>query len=106
MMTARIKLRKGDTVVVSVGKDRGKQTKIERIWPKDGRILLPGINQYKKHRKPQGEGRPGEILTLSRPVPVANVALICPRCKEPTRIGFRMDGAKKLRVCRKCRADI
>ncbi len=92
--------------MVTAGKDKGKSGKIERIFPAEARVLVPNMNQYKKHRKPQGEGRPGEILTLSRPLPVGNVALICPRCKQPTRIGWRWDQTKKVRVCRKCEADI
>ncbi|OGD00139.1 50S ribosomal protein L24 [Candidatus Amesbacteria bacterium RIFCSPHIGHO2_01_FULL_47_34] len=102
----KLKIKKGDTVVVSIGKDKGRQGKVERIILKEAKVLLPGINQYKKHRKPQGESRPGEILTLDRPLPVANLALICPKCKQPTRVGYRFDGAKKLRVCRKCEQDI
>ncbi len=102
----KIKLKKGDLVKVIAGKDRGRQGKVERVLPKEGRVLVPGINQYKKHRKPQGEGRPGEILTLARPLPLGNVALLCPKCKQPTRVGYRFDSINKIRVCRKCDADI
>jgi large subunit ribosomal protein L24 len=102
----KIKLNKGDTVVVLVGKDRGRQAKIERVFLKDKTVLLPGINQYKKHRKPQGEGKSGEIVTLDRPISVAKVALVCTKCKQATRVGYRFLGEKKIRVCRKCDADI
>ncbi|KKU56903.1 MAG: 50S ribosomal protein L24 [Candidatus Amesbacteria bacterium GW2011_GWA2_47_11] len=103
---SKIKLKKGDLVRVTVGKDKGKQAKIERVFPKESRVLILGINQYKRHRKPQGEGRPGEILILDRPVPAANVVLVCPKCKQSTRIGYRFDAGKKIRVCRKCDADV
>lgn len=106
MKINKLKIRRGDLVVVNVGKDAGRQVKIERIFPKSRTLLLPGINQYKRHRKAQGEGRPGEIVTLSRPVPAANVALVCPKCKQPTRVGYRIEGVKKVRVCRKCDTDI
>jgi large subunit ribosomal protein L24 len=101
-----MKIKKGDTVVVTVGRDRGKQGKVERVYANPEAVLLPGINQYKKHRKSQGENRPGEILTLSRPLMVAKVALICPKCKQQTRVGYKFVNEKKLRVCRKCDADI
>jgi len=102
-----MKIKKGDAVVVTVGKDRGKQAKVERVYLADETVMLPGINQYKKHQKPQGEKRPGEIITASRPMTVANVALICPKCKQPTRVGYRFDNQnRKIRVCRKCEEDI
>jgi large subunit ribosomal protein L24 len=102
VQSSKIKLKKGDLVVVTVGKDKGRQAKIERVFPKDGTVLLPGLNQYKKHRKKQSQDRPGEILTLSRPYLVAKVALVCPKCKQQTRIGWRSVGEKKVRFCRKC----
>lgn len=97
-----MKIKKGDLVRITVGRDKGREAKVEKILVKDQAVLLPGLNQYKKHKKPQGEGRPGEILTLSRPVKAANVALICPKCKMPTRVGYSFVGQKKTRVCRKC----
>lgn len=101
-----MKLKKNDHIQVVTGKDRGKNGKIEKVLPSVNSVLVPGINQYKKHRKPQGEGRPGEILALSRPLQVSKVALICPKCKLITRVGYRMDNGKKQRVCKKCKAFI
>jgi len=75
-----MKIKKGDVVKITAGKDRGREGKVERVWA--DKILIPGVNQYKKHVKPQGEGRPGEIVTLPRPLPVGNVALVCPKCKN------------------------
>lgn len=100
-----MKLHKGDTVLVTAGKSRGRQEKIEKVFPKKGEVLVPGVNQYKKHVKPQGD-RPGDIVTLSRPLNISKVALICPACKLPTRVGFKVEGDKKVRVCRKCDAVI
>ena len=102
----QIKLKKGDNVVVTVGKDRGRQVKIERVFRKKGTVLLPGLNQFKKHRKPQGQDKPGEILTLSRPLEVSKVSLVCPKCKQPTRIGWRLINDKKIRFCRKCEQSL
>lgn len=100
-----MKIKKGDTVVMLAGKDRGREAKVEKVLVKENRLLLPGLNQYKKHRKPM-QGQPGEIVTLSRPVTVAKVALVCPKCKKPTRVGYEVTGDKKLRICRKCKAKI
>jgi len=96
-----MKIRKGDTVLVTAGKDRGKQGKVEKVLIKGNLVVVPGVNQYKKHRKGQG-GQPGEILTLSRPLGMGKVAVICPKCKKQTRIGYEVKEGKKVRVCRKC----
>ena len=98
-----MKLHKKDLVQVMTGKDRGRQAQIATVFPKEDRVLLPGINQYKKHRKAQGEGKPGEIVTLDRPIAVSKLALICPKCKLPTRIGYLIKDKKKSRICRKCK---
>ncbi|MEK7101413.1 MAG: 50S ribosomal protein L24 [Patescibacteria group bacterium] len=101
-----MKLKKGDTIIVTVGKDRGKSGQVEKVFLAQGTVLIPGINQYKKHVKKQSEQRPGEIVTLSRPLPVGNVALVCPKCKQPTRVGYQVledkKLVKKIRICRKC----
>ncbi len=101
-----MKLHKGDKVIVTAGKDRGREGVVERVWADKSRALVRGVNQYKKHRKAQGEKQPGEILTLSRPLPIGNVALICPKCKQPTRVGYRIINDKKVRICRKCDQNI
>jgi large subunit ribosomal protein L24 len=101
-----MKILKGDNVMITVGKDKGKQAKVERVFRGDGKVLLPGLNQFKKHRKPQGEGKPGEILTISNPILASKVGLICPKCKQVTRIGSKVINDKKVRFCRKCEQTI
>ncbi len=100
-----MKIKKNDTIVVSKGKDRSRQGKVTRVWLKESRVLVEGLNQYKKHIKPT-QGRPGDLVTISRPLDVSKVALICPKCKQATRVGYRFQDNKKLRVCRKCNSDI
>lgn len=100
-----MKIRKNDTIVVSKGKDRGRQGKVTRVFLKQLRVLVEGVNQYKKHIKPT-QGRPGDLVTISRPLNISKVALICPKCKQLTRVGYRFQDNKKLRVCRKCNSDI
>lgn len=100
-----MKIKKNDTIIISKGKDRGREGKVTRVFLKESRVLVEGINQYKKHIKPT-QGRPGDLVTISRPLDISKVALICPKCKQPTRIGYRFQDAKKIRVCRKCNSDI
>lgn len=98
-----MKLKKGDEVLVTVGKDRGKKGKIEKVFPKKGAVLVAGVNIYKRHLKPQAQNKPGGIIDLTKPLDVAKVALVCPKCGQPTRVGFqRGQQGESLRVCRKC----
>jgi len=102
-----MKLKKGDTVLVTAGKDRGRQGKIKQVFPKKNKALVEGVNKYKKHLKAQGQDKPGGIIDIEKPLPFANLALICPACKQPTRVGYQVnkDGSKQ-RICRKCKTQI
>ncbi|MCL4339284.1 50S ribosomal protein L24 [Patescibacteria group bacterium] len=97
-----MKLKKGDEVIITSGKDKGKKGKIEKVFRKSNTVLLPGLNVFKRHMKKRDENNPGGIIDFPRPVKVANVALICPKCGKPTRIGYKVQGDTKSRICRKC----
>jgi large subunit ribosomal protein L24 len=98
-----MKLRVGDTVKVLLGKDKGREGKIEIIFPKKGLVAVPGVNIYKKHvKKSVARDGKGGIFEIPRPIPVAKVALVCPKCKKTTRIGFKLVKGGKQRFCRKC----
>lgn len=97
-----MKLKKGDEVIVTVGKDRGKRAKIERVLPEKSAVVLPGLNIFKRHVKKRGDKNPGGIQSFSRPFHGSNVALICPKCGKPTRIGYRITKDVKERMCKKC----
>lgn len=101
-----MKLKKGDEVIITTGKDRGKKGKIEKISFKDNTVFLPGLNINKKHVKKRDEQSPGGIIEFAKPLPVSNVALICPKCSKPTRIGFVVEGKEKIRICKKCGSTI
>ena len=101
-----MKIKKGDLVQVMVGKDRGRQVKVDRVELKKQTVFLAGVNQYKKHRKSQAKDQPGEIVTLNRPVKTANVAVVCSKCKQITRVGYKWVERKKIRICRKCDMEI
>ncbi len=93
-----MKFKKGDEVLVTAGKDRGKKGKIEKTILKRGAVLVAGVNLYKKHLKPRGQGKPGGIIDINKPLNVAKIALICPKCGKPTRVGYK----SQERICRKC----
>ncbi|MBI2611308.1 50S ribosomal protein L24 [Candidatus Gottesmanbacteria bacterium] len=99
------KLKKDDLVIITAGKDRGKRAKIERFVGKTS-VLLPGLNIFKRHWKKRSEKDQGGIREVPRPVPIGNVALICPKCGKPTRVGWKIDKDQRLRICRKCNKTI
>ena len=101
-----MKLRKGDEVKVVIGKDKGKTGKIEKVMPKENKILIQNINLYKRHLKARSQREPSEIKTLVKPLSISNVRLICPKCHLPTRVGYVTEGDKKQRICRKCKQVI
>ena len=101
-----MKFRKGDEVKVTGGKDKGKTGKIERVLPLEHKVVITGINMYKRHLKAQDAKRPAGIIDIVKPVPVGRIALLCPKCKQVTRIGFSIDGDKKKRICRKCEQEV
>lgn len=98
-----MKVRKGDTVKILSGKDRGKRGKVLNVFPKEDRILVEGINVKKKHRRARRQDRKGEIILLPAPVAVSSTQVVCASCGKPTRVGFSLDeSGKKMRVCKKC----
>ena len=101
-----MKLKKGDQVKVRSGKDKGKTGKIEKVYSKENKVLVSGVNQYKRHVKAQTQTQKSEIVTIIKPLPVSAVSLICPNCKKETRVGFKIDGNVKLRICKKCKKKI
>ena len=101
-----MKFKLGDTVKVTLGKDRGRTGTIEKILPKKNEIIVKGINIYKKHLKPQGQDKPGGIIEIAKPLNLAKIILICPQCKNSTRVGYQGSGRQKIRICKKCQKPI
>lgn len=101
-----MKIKKGDKVAILSGKNRGKTGEVSRVFPKNGKVLLPGLNLVKRHLKARGN-RPGGIIEMPKPIWAAKVMLVCPRCSLKTRAGYRLDAAgAKSRICKKCQAEI
>ena len=95
------KIRKGDRVTVLTGKDKGRQGLVLQVLPKDSRVLVQGINMVKRHTRPTQGDPQGGIKNKEATLHISNVALLDPKSGEPTRVGFRITGDKKVRVARK-----
>ncbi|MCL0041170.1 50S ribosomal protein L24 [Dehalococcoidia bacterium] len=97
------KIRKNDEVVVIRGRDRGKKGKVLISIPKADRLIVEGINMIKRHTKPRRTMRQAGIIEREAPLHVSDVKLICKKCNQPTRIGFRLlEDKSKVRLCKKC----
>jgi large subunit ribosomal protein L24 len=101
-----MKLKKGDEIKVVKGKDKGKTGKIEKALPKEGKVLVTNVNLFKRHLKARSQSQPSEIVTLTKPLPEENVALVCPKCHKQTRVGYKLEKTNKVRICRKCGKEI
>jgi len=98
-----MRIKKGDTVLVIKGKDKGKRGKVLRTFPREMKVLVEGINLVRKHQRPKKEGEKGKIVELSHPIFVSKVKLICLKCSKPAKIGYKIEGGKKFRLCKKCK---
>jgi large subunit ribosomal protein L24 len=97
-----MKIRKGDTVVVVTGKDKGKQGVVQRAFPRLNKVVVDGVNQKKKHVKPSQSNPDGSIVDIYAPIDASDVMLLDPKTKKPTRVGFKVDEkGKKVRVAKK-----
>jgi len=101
-----MKIKKGDTVVIISGKDRARKGKVLEAFPKEARIVVEGINLRKKHVRPKKQGEKGQIVELPAPLNVSDVKILCPKCKKAARVGYKFEGDKKFRICKKCNQEI
>jgi large subunit ribosomal protein L24 len=97
-----MKIRKGDTVKMLYGKDSGRQGTVVTVDNKKQRLVVEGLNIYKRNLKGDGRTQVSEIVNISKSVPVSKVMLVCPECAKPTRVGYEIKDGKKMRVCKKC----
>ena len=101
-----MKIHKGDTVFIISGKDRGKKGQVLRVLPKKERVVVEGVNLLKKHQRPKKAGEKGQIITLPASIHVSNAKIVCSKCGKSVRIGYKISGGKKYRVCKKCGESI
>jgi len=104
---SKLNVKKNDTVVVITGKDKGKQGKVLEVQPKAGKVIVEKVNVAQKHQKPRQQGQEGGIIQKETPIYACKVQRVCPKCNKPTRPAHKLlaDG-KKVRVCKKCGAEI
>ena len=100
-MEKKFKIHKDDTVQVIAGKDKGKRGTVIRIVPKKDAVIVSGVNIVKKAMRKKSQQDQGGIAEIEAPLNISNVAIVCKKC-GPTKIGYKIDGDKKIRVCRKC----
>ena len=109
-MSTKLKIRRGDTVRVMSGKDRGKEGRILRVFPQEQRVIVEGVNMVKRHLKLRAargrSGQEGGIISKEAPIQASNVQIVCPSC-GPTRVGYQVfEDGRKSRVCRKCGGEL
>ncbi|MGC9049192.1 MAG: 50S ribosomal protein L24 [Patescibacteria group bacterium] len=102
-----MKIKKGDTVQIISGKDRGKRGRVLKVLPKKNKLIVEGLNLLYRHVKPRREGEKGQRIQFPAPLSISNVMFVCPKCSQPIRVGYKIltDG-RKVRWCRKCKEII
>lgn len=100
-MIKKFKIRKDDTVQIIAGKDKGKRGPVVKILRDKDRVIVLGLNMVKKAMRKRNQQDRGGIVEIEAPIHISNVMIVCKKC-GPTRIGYKLDGDKKTRVCRKC----
>jgi large subunit ribosomal protein L24 len=101
------KIKKEDTVFVVKGKDRGRTGVVRKVIPRDQRLIVTGVNMVKRHMRPRGPQKPGGIIEREAPISVANVAVLCPSCDKPARVGFQtLADGRKIRYCKSCQNNL
>lgn len=96
------KIRKGDTIYVTTGKEKSKTGKVLRVIEGGRRALIEKLNMIKKHSKPTQDNPKGGIIEREAPIAISNIMLFCTKCNKPVRVGIKIENSKKIRVCKKC----
>lgn len=102
-----MKIKKGDTVQVILGKDKGKKGKVLKVFPKKNKLVVEGLNLLYKHVRPKREGEKGQRVQIPAPLYISKVMFVCPKCSKPIRVGYKkLTDGKKVKWCRKCKEII
>ena len=102
----KMSIRKDDLVVVLSGKDKGKQGKVLEVMPKERKVVVEKINMVSRHTKPRRQGDQGGIIQKEAPLYACKVQRVCPKCNKGTRVAHKIEGGKKIRVCKHCGAEL
>ena len=100
-----MRIKKGDLVKKIAGKDKGKQGKVMKVLPSAGKIVVEAMNIVKKHVKARREGEKGQRIEIAAPFDASNAMVVCPNCGKATRVSYKVQGDKKVRVCKKCNKE-
>ena len=101
-----MKIKKGDTVQVLSGNDKGKKGEVLEVMPKDSKVVVKGVNVRKKHIKPRRQGEEGGIIPVECAIDSSIVNVVCPKCNKATKVGYTVEKDEKVRVCKKCGAKL
>ena len=101
-----MRIRKGDNVQVLSGNDKGKTGEILEVIQKEDKVVVKGVNVRKKHVKARKQGDESGIIPVECAIPASKVNVVCPKCGKVTKVGYRVDNDKKVRVCKKCGAEL
>ena len=101
-----MRIKKGDTVMVLSGNDKGKTGEVLEVIPKTEKVIVKGVNIRKKNVKPRRQGEEGGIISSEFPIPSSKVNVVCSKCGKPARIGYEIKKDSKVRVCKKCGTEI
>jgi len=100
-------IKTNDTVVVLSGRDKGKQGKVMHVDPKSAKVIIEGVSVARRHQKPRKQGEEGGIISKETPIYASKVMRVCPKCDKPTRSAYKFNSdGEKVRVCKKCDAEI
>ena len=102
----KLHVKKGDTVVVVSGDDKGVKGEVLETSPKEGKVIVKGVNIVTRHVKPRKQGEQGGILKMETPIYACKVMVVCPKCGKPTRVAHKLVDGKNVRVCKKCGANL
>ena len=101
-----MKIRKGDKIKVIAGKDKGRTGVVEKAYQRSNKLIIPGVNLYKRHIKKNEKMPKGGIVDIPRPLGISKVMLVCPKCGKTTRVEYQLEKDKRFRVCKKCKSKI
>lgn len=101
-----MKIKSHDQVKMMIGRSKGKTGKVLRVFPDENKVIVEGMSLVKKHIRPRKEGEKGQRVELPGKVNISNVMLVCSKCGKATRVGYKTVGENKVRVCKKCQAEI
>ena len=101
-----MKIRKGDNVQVIAGNDKGKTSEVLEVIPDKNKVIVKDVNIRKKATKPRNANETGGIISREFPINASNVAIVCPSCKKPVKIGYKLEDNKKIRICRSCKTEL